>query len=297
MGAKIARSASAAAGRRPGPIYDDAMKILADDDLDAVLSLVGVGAGALEMDTELPGSAMRVDVLARSPRGIVHVEFVKDPAPSLDLRMMTYRLRIRSQDTNRDTPIAQYVLVLGDDIAVPDRYHDVDAEPPVFSWSVVRLADLDPAPLLANPTTAALAALARGTPAERAAVFTAAARLIGGTVPDRTRTLLEAATTLASIVLPAAIIDTALKEASMPVLIRDTPLGREIYQEGLAEGRQEGRQEGERQAVLRLTHLLLTQRFGDDPQAAAVAERLAELPDADRLTRIAAATSLNDLTT
>jgi hypothetical protein len=25
--------------RRPGPIYDDAMKILADDDLDALLSM------------------------------------------------------------------------------------------------------------------------------------------------------------------------------------------------------------------------------------------------------------------
>ncbi len=272
---------------RPGPIYDDAMKILADDDLDAVLSLVGVSGGAQELDTELPGSAVRVDLLARTTSGIVHVEFVKDRSPTLDLRMMTYRLRIRCRDGDRDTPIAQHVLVLGDDVRVPDRYHDVDAEPSVFGWSVVRLAELDPAPLLGNPTTAAVAALARGTLTERATVLTAAAELIAGTDPDRARTLLEAAMTLASIVLPAPIIDTALKEANMPVVIRDTPLGREIYQEG--------RQEGERETVLRITRTMLVQRFGENPRIDTAAKRLAGLPDEERLTSIATATVLDDL--
>lgn len=276
---------------RPGPVYDDAMKILADDDLDAVLSLVGVPGGAQELDTELPGSAVRVDLLARTMSGIVHVEFVKDRSPALDLRMMTYRLRIRGRDGDRDTPIAQHVLVLGDEVRVPDRYHDVDAELSVFGWSVVRLAELDPVPLLGNPTTAAVAALARGSLTERADVLTAAAGLIAGTEPVRARTLLEAAMTLASIVLPAPIIDTALKEANMPVLIRDTPLGREIYQEG----RQEGRQEGEWEAVLRITRTMLVQRFGDNPRIDAVAERLARLPDEERLTSIATATILDDL--
>ena len=77
----------------------------------------------------------------------------------------------------------------------------------------------------------------------------------------------------------------------MPVLIRDTPLGREIYQEG----REDGRQEGERQAVLRLTQKMLSLRFGDDPRIDAVAERLAALPDEERLSRIATATGLGDL--
>lgn len=276
---------------RPGPVYDDAMKILADDDLDAVLSLVGVPGGARVMDTELAGSAVRADLLARGVDGIVHVEFVKDPSPNFDLRMMTYRLRMRGRDGDRDTPIAQYVLVLGDDVQVLDRYHDVDTHVSVFGWSVVRLAELDPATLLGNPTTAAVAALARGTTTQRAEVLTAAAESIARTNPDRARTLMQTATTLASIVLPAPIIDIALKEASMPVLIRDTPLGREIYQEG----RQEGQQEGERQAVLRLTRLLLRQRFHGDPSIDAIAERLAGLPDEERLTRIAAATSLDDL--
>lgn len=65
----------------------------------------------------------------------------------------------------------------------------------------MRLAELDPVTLLGHPTTAALAALARGTTTQRAQVLTAAAKLIAGTDPDRARTLLETATTLASIVL------------------------------------------------------------------------------------------------
>lgn len=81
----------------------------------------------------------------------------------------------------------------------------------------------------------------------------------------------------------------------MPVLVRDTPLGREIYEEGLREGEREGEQRGERQAVLRLTRLMLRQRFGDDPRVDAIAEQMAGLADEERLTRIAAATGLDDL--
>lgn len=69
----------------------------------------------------------------------------------------------------------------------------------------------------------------------------------------------------------------------MPVLIRDTPLGRWLVEEG--------RQE----AVLRLTELMLRRRFRDDLRIPAIAERLAILPDDERLARIADATTLDDL--
>ncbi|MGI9002333.1 MAG: hypothetical protein ACR2GH_11785 [Pseudonocardia sp.] len=61
--------------------------------------------------------------------------------------------------------------------------------------------------------------------------------------------------------------------------VRDTPLGREIYDEG-------------RQAVLRA---LLRQRFGDDPRIDDVVERLSGLSDEDGLARLTAASGLNDL--
>lgn len=55
----------------------------------AARSVVGVhGTGAQPLSTELPGSSMRADLLARTPDGIVHVEFVKDRSPNLDLRMV-----------------------------------------------------------------------------------------------------------------------------------------------------------------------------------------------------------------
>lgn len=105
--------------RRLGPVYDDAMKILADDDLDALLSVVGVNGAAERLNVELAASTVKADLLARTPGGIVHVEFVKDPAPDLVLRMVEYRLRLRRR--HRGIPITQYMLVLRD-ILVPTRY-------------------------------------------------------------------------------------------------------------------------------------------------------------------------------
>lgn len=271
--------------RRPGPVYDDAMKILADDDLGAVLSVVGVSGEAERLNVELAASTMKADLLARTPAGLVHVEFVKDPTPDLDLRMVEYRLRLRRR--HRVTPIAQYVLVLRE-IPVPERYDDVDVGQLSCTWTVVRLPELDPAALLGTATTAALATLARGTAIQRSAVLTAAAeRITADTDPDRRDLLIGAAATLASIVLPGHTIATALKEATMPVPVRDTPLGRELYEEG--------QQEGDRQAVLRLTRLMLHRRFGDDPRGEAIAAQLAALPDEERLTRLASATSLEEL--
>ena len=117
--------------------------------------------------------------------------------------------------------------------------------------------------------------------------------------PERRDVLVAAAATLASIVLPRRIIRTTLKEAAMPVPVRDTPLGRELYEEGRLDGRnegwQEGRQEGDHEAVLRLTVVLLQQRFGDDPRCAAVAASLVGLSDKERVARIAAAGGLDDL--
>jgi hypothetical protein len=216
------------------------------------------------------------------------VEFVKDVSPDLDLRMVDYRLRLRRQD--RTVPIAQYVLVLRD-LAVPDRYVDVDNGQLGCWWTVVRISALDPVRLLSTPTTAALAVLAPATAAHRASMLVAAAELIRAHAdPARRDALVAAAATLASIVLPRRTIRTAPKEAA-PVPVRDTPLGRELYEEG----RQEGRQEGDRAAVVRLTVLMLRQRFGDDPRCEAVAEALADLPDEERLARLAAAGSLDDL--
>lgn len=280
-----------AVGRRPGPVYDDAMKVLADDDLPALLSVVDVdGSGAERLNAGLAASTMAADLVARTGSGLVHVEFVKDPAPDLDLRMVDYRLRLRR--AHRTVPIAQFVLALRD-LPLPQRYLDPDPGRLVCSWTVVRISERDPAELLRHPTTAAVAALGRGTAQERAAVLTAAADLIAAhTDPDRRDLLLAAAATLASIVLPRRRISAALKEARMPVYVRDTPLGRELYEEG----REEGREQGGREAAVRFAALMLRQRFGDDPRVDRAAAALADLPDEERLVRLTTAAGLDDLT-
>jgi predicted transposase YdaD len=217
------------------------MKILAADDLSAVLSIVGVHGRAEPLNVELPASSTKADLVARTPDGIVHVEFVKDPTPNFDQRMVDYRLRLRRRD--RHTALSQYVLVLRD-VPVPDHYTDPGPDLHSCTWTVVHLHRLDPDALLTSPpTTAAVAVLARGTPTQRAAILTAAADLITArTDSDRRTLLLGAAATLASIVLPRATITTVLEEAAMPVPVRDTPLGRELYEEGVQAGMQVCRQ-------------------------------------------------------
>jgi len=282
---------SRTATRRVGPVYDDAMRALADDDTAALLHLAGVPAGEIvRRHGDLPAHTIHADlVVALSSGGVVHMEYVMDATPDLDLRMVDYRVRLRRRD--RTGSVRQFVLALGD-VDVPERYTDVDEGMLTCSWTVVRTRDINPARMLAFPSTAPLAALGRGTADERAAALTAAADLILAVPdPERRTRLLAAATTLASIVLSADTIDSALKEATMPVPVRDTPLGRLL----LDEGREEGREEGRRFESTRLTALMLRRRFGLDPRIDGIAEALAELPDEERMTAVEDAASLDDL--
>jgi hypothetical protein len=266
------------------------MRILADVDLAAVLAVVGIdGSGAAQEPEGLAPSTIRPDLVARLPDGrLVHVEFVKDATADLDLRMLDYRLRLLRK--NPRAVVDQYVLALRE-LDLPSSYTDPAGELR-SSWSVVRLCDLNPATLLVTPASAALATLADGTIEERMHVLVAAADVISAHAPPEGRDLLlSAAATLASIVLPRPIIKAALEEAAMPVPVRDTPLGRELYDEG----RLEGIREGERQAVLRVTVALLEQRFGTDERIPGIAEALLPLADEERARRIVRAASLEQL--
>lgn len=57
----------------------------------------------------------------------------------------------------------------------------------------------------------------------------------------------------------------------------------------------EGKAEGQHEAVVRLTIAMLRRRFGDDPRITPAAERLAQLPDDERLTLMDEARDLADL--
>lgn len=285
-------------GGRRGPVYDDAMKVLAEDDPAALLRVLPPTAELAEdgpmqsLDRELAGSAVRTDLLVRLSQSLVHGEYVKDPTDDLALRMVDYRLRIRRR--HREVRVVQFVLVLRRGFAVPDRYDDPDGSLSA-RWAVVQVAGLDRHRLLAAPTTAALAALVDGSLEERAAALTAAADVIAALDGPRRRRVVDAAATLSSIHLPPPIIESALQEAAMPVPIRELPLARALLDEGREQGRVEGEALGEHRAAVRMTSLLLRRRFGDDARIETVAEALAALPDERRLDLIASATRLDDL--
>ncbi len=265
------------------------MRFLADDDVSALLTVVGIEAQAAKrVPADLPSGTIHPDLVAEVGSGLVHVEFVTDAGRDIDLRMVDYRLRLLRRD--RRVHIDQYLLALRD-LRLPNSYRDV-AGSLRCSWSVVQLSRLDPSLLLMTPTTAALAALATGDPEQRRRALLAATDVINtSTRDDRRQALLGAATTLASIVLPPPIIESALEEAVMPVPVRDTPLARAW----LDRGRQEGRQEGRQQAVVEMTVVLLEERFGPDGRIPALAERLARLGDRDRVRLIARAVDLDEL--
>lgn len=104
-------------------------------------------------------------------------------------------------------PIQQFAVVLGDGMTAPDAL----VEPCMtFRWTVVQVGDLDRGRLLSCPTTAPLAALTSGTPAQRRATLAAAAAAISQVEPPRRDVLLGAAAALASIVLPEHDIAAAL---------------------------------------------------------------------------------------
>jgi hypothetical protein len=100
--------------RRVGPVYDDAMRALADDDTAALLHLAGIPAReSVRRHGDLPAHTIHADlVVALSSGGVVHMEYVKDATPDLDLRMVDYRIRLRRRDHTGS--IRQFVLALGD---------------------------------------------------------------------------------------------------------------------------------------------------------------------------------------
>src|SRR4051812_47628574 len=289
-GGVVGQAGAGGGGVGGGPRFDDAMKAVADDDPLALLAVlpptaaIAAGEAWRPLDRELSRSTVRADLLGQDGDVVVHGEYVKDRRSDLPLRMVEYRAQIRRRHADRR--IVQFVLALADDLGVPDHYADPDGTM-VVRWAVVRAADLDRDLLLTRSTTATLASLAEGTPAERARALTAAADLIARTDQSRQRRLLDAAATLASIHLSLPIIESALKEATMPVPIRELPLARALFDEGRAEGAHEG--------SMAMSVAILRHRFGDDARISAAAEALSDLTEDEAVVKIMAASRLEDL--
>jgi predicted transposase YdaD len=274
-----------------GPIYDNALRVLAAADLVALCRWLGIPAaqGSIRISEALPATTHYADLIAKVDEAhLAHVEFVRAPTSTIGQRMLEYRARITALQPG--VSLQQHVVVLAAG-TVPSRV--ADGEEFAMRLHVTYLRDHAPAEFLADPSMAPLAVLGRaGSVAERAAVLREALQVVAA-VPDSTRRaeLSEVAAVLAAIHLDGDTISRAGKEVSMPITLDGTVAGREIEARGEARGEAKGRAD----AAAALFDRLLRRRFGDDPRITSVAAGLAERAYDDALDLALTATSLDEL--
>jgi predicted transposase YdaD len=271
----------------PGPVHDNALRLLSASDLTAVCQWLGIHTNptSIRLSEALPAATMYVDLIAAVDHNrLAHIEFVRRPEPDLPRRMLAYRSRIMNRHPK--ATLTQHVLVLAGG-TVPTTL--TDGPDLTLHLHVTYLRDTDPRTLLAHPSLAPLAVLARAdSSAERETLLRQSVQVLAG-IPDphRRNDLTEMAAVLAGIHLTTATIEKQLQEAGMPITFEDTHPGREISARAEARGRTEGRT-GTLAALLRHTH-------GDDPRIDTIATALAALPENQALDAALSAPTLDHL--
>ena len=293
----MAHERSDAPRRRPGPVYDNALRTLAGDEILALCRWLGIEAdpGTIRLSEALPSATQYADLLVGAgPARLAQVEFVRRPSPSLPVRMLEYRARImRLEPTAR---LHQHVVVLAggtvrDELSDGDRFF--------ARFEVTYLRRQDPDELLSQVALAPLASLgAVKRSRDRPAILRRALDVIhAGAAPEQARRLVDVAAVLAAIHLDAATIEAVGREAAMPISLEGTDAGRVIAQRGRAKGRDEGRVEGRNEGESAVLAELLTARFGTDERIPLLARRLAEAGEKAAVAAVLAASSLDDLAT
>jgi hypothetical protein len=297
--------------KRQGDVYDIAVRGVIEGAPAAACRFLGIPAQQVHvMPSVFLVRKLGADLLLRvGPRHLVHIEYmdrISHDRSKTDLvtRMLGYRYVIM-----RDYPddeLSQHILVLGGGRI---RGHDqLQRRGFALDLQITYLPKVEPERLLAEPGLAPLASLARGTRAQRAEAFAQAIAICRAGGGELAADLIEFSTTLATKNLNPNTIKTILKEATVPVksmaevvdIVRDTPIGETLQEEGRAQGRAEGRDQGraegreaERENLL---IALLKDRFGELPELQAAAHRLAGWPDPVRAFHaITAARTITDL--
>jgi hypothetical protein len=243
------RSDASSGSSRPGPIYDNALRTLAADELVTVCQWLGIDAdiGTVRLSEALPAYTQHADLLvATGPGHLAQVEFVRQPSADLPIRMLEYRARIMRLEPT--CSLRQLVVVMAGG-RVKEELRDGDR----FSarFDVVYLRTTDPADLLGRPSLAPMAPLGRArTKSERAMISSEALQVIRRDAPpERATDLAGLALVMAAVYLDPDTIESARREAAMPISLEGTVAGRIIEQRaearGLARGEAHGRAEGE----------------------------------------------------
>ncbi len=264
---------------RPGPIYDRAMRQIAEADLGVFCRWLGVPpTGPPEvLSGSFPAQTLYADLVVRvRPGQLLHAEYARDAEPDLAIRMAAYRVRL--MEKHPGSSIRQIAIVLGD-----GRVASCDDPRSGFALGLqaLYLRECAPETLLSDPHLAPLAVLA--SQASGRELATALSVIRTGTTPGPQQdALLEATAVLATIRLDGPTIDRVRRETGMTVeSIADFYSETEVGQELMSRGNQQGIEQGIEQGVLETLTRLLRARFGDQAGLEAVAARLARWQDQD----------------
>ena len=290
----------------PGPVYDNALCLLARRDLATICAWLGIPTrpDTIDRGEALPAATLHADLIAETTPGhLAHVEFVRTPGNDMTRRMLDYRARIMTLHPHHT--LTQHVVVLAQG-TVPPLLHD--GQELTLHLHITYLRDQDPTTLLTDPALAPLAVLAHATNHSARVENLRHALTVINTVDDdhHRHDLVHTTATLAGIHLDPVTIEQLTKEAGMPfTLDEDTVAGRIIAAtaeaRGLARGEARGLARGEAQGEARervqTYTALLTRTFGDDPRIPTLAQHLADLPREQALDAALTATTLDDLLT
>jgi hypothetical protein len=258
---------------RPGPVFDRAMRRVAEGDLEAFCRWLRVDleGPAQILSGSFPAATLHADLLVRvSRRRLMHVEYMRSPSPDLAVRMIGYRSQIMRY--HPDMRVSQHAIVLGE-----GKVRSADDPDNGFTLGLrtIYLRDCDPALFLDIPGLAPLAVLAQGSRESRAYALARAVNLIQTRSGPLQAQLLEAAAVLATIRLDGPTIDVIRRESGMSVesiadFYSETEVGRELLNRGLEQGLERSGQ---------LLSALLRDRFGEQPEITEITARLIHWPD------------------
>jgi hypothetical protein len=260
---------------RPGPVFDRAMRRVAEGDLPAFCKWLAVDlpGPAYILSGSFPAATLHADLLVRVGRQrLLHVEYMRTPPADLAVRMIGYRASIMRAHPGMQ--VSQHAIVLGE-----GRVRSADDPENGFTLGLrtIYLRECDPAPLLQVPGLAPLAVLAEGDRQTRARSLVAAVNVIqtGTESGPAQAQLLEAAAVLATIRLDGLTIDQIRRESGLSVesiadFYSETEVGRELVNRGIAQGIERSSQ---------MLAALLVDRFGDQPEIEQIVGLLVRWPD------------------
>jgi hypothetical protein len=245
-------------GAQPGPIYDNAWRLLFEGRAAAVAALVTGEplesfADARFLQADLPGVTVAADALIETGGRRLHVELqLRANASKFEPRLVSYWARLNAMG---EVPFEQHVIVMNRDggrLSGLFRKGRLQLE-----YFVHHLWDLPVEAFLGHETLFPLAVLGRvSSLAERGAVLQTVIEkaesavgpggdgdVVGHTATDAARTI-EIAVTLASIYLKGSTIKSILeRNNNMTVLLEEFPWSQFCKEEGREKGKEEGRME------------------------------------------------------